>query len=179
MDERTCPFTIYTLSFSFEMLDWLRPLFLMFYSPARGMSEARDRAQLGPAALLAFLGHVGYAFYTELPYLVSQFGIRRTIILTVVITSSATSLISTALIFVPASIVFARLFDRRGSVTLTLRQEFAPVACTVFYALAASDLAALPFAFLLKSSGWLARISQWCLDYLINAQHARVPILQA
>ncbi len=36
-------------------MDWLRPLLLMFYAPARGMAEVRDRVPLGQAALLAVL----------------------------------------------------------------------------------------------------------------------------
>ena len=142
----------------------------MFYLPARGMSEARDRAQLVPAAFLAFLGHVGFALFTQLPYLISQFGRRSTIILAAILASSASSLITTSLIFVPASILIARLFDRRGSLKLTLQQEFTPVACIVFYVLAASDIAALPFAFLLKTSGLLARFSQWYVNYVVNLQ---------
>ncbi|HEX8687499.1 MAG TPA: hypothetical protein VF654_13415, partial [Pyrinomonadaceae bacterium] len=36
-------------------MTWLRPLLMMFYAPARGMAEVRDRVSLGQAALLAVL----------------------------------------------------------------------------------------------------------------------------
>ena len=59
------------------MSDWLRPLLLMFYAPARGMAEARDRAPLGQAALLALLlqvAHTVYSQWRELAALAQRFG---------------------------------------------------------------------------------------------------------
>ena len=49
------------------MMDWLRPLLLMFYAPARGMSEARERAPLGPAVLLALAAQFAVALYALWP----------------------------------------------------------------------------------------------------------------
>ena len=47
------------------MADWLRPLLLMFYAPARGMAEVRDRVPLGRAALLALLLQIAYTLYAQ------------------------------------------------------------------------------------------------------------------
>lgn len=155
------------------MRDWLRPLFLMFYSPARGLGEVRDRAKLVPAALLALLAKIGFAVYTQWPYLRVLVARRGAIIFAIVLVQSTSSLISTALIFVPAAILIARLYDKRGSMKLALQQEYAPAACVVFYAIAASDVAGLPLAFLLKSSGWLASFSRWYTDFLVDLQRQR------
>jgi tetratricopeptide (TPR) repeat protein len=153
------------------MTNWLRPLLLIFYAPGRGMSEARDRARIVPAALLALLSQFGFALYSQWDYLAGIFARRPLYIFVAALIQSASSLLSTALIFVPAAIIIARLFDRRGSMRLALQREYASVACIVFYCLAASDIAAFPVAFLLKSSGWLAAFSQWYTrDYLAMVQ---------
>jgi tetratricopeptide (TPR) repeat protein len=155
------------------MVNSLRPLWLMFYAPARGMSEARDRAQLIPALLLAFLAQLGFALYTQWPYLVALFTKRMTIIIPAVLVQSAGSLITTALIFVPCTIFIANLFERRGSLRLAIQQEYPSVAATVFYALAAANIAAMPLAWAAKASGWLAAVSVWYSGYVSALQHER------
>src|SRR5438270_5979779 len=58
-----------------------------------------------------------------------------------------------ALVFVPAAILVANLFERRASFGLVLRQEYAPTAATAFYALAAACLLALPLVSAANAAG--------------------------
>ena len=139
-------------------MDWLRPLLLMFYAPARGMAEVRDRAPLGQAALLAVLLQVAHALlaqWRELAGLAAQFGAWAAV---GVLFSSAGSVLLVALIYVPLSIFFANLFERRGSFGLVLRQEYATAGSTTLYALAAASLAALPLAYLDQTWGLSASV---------------------
>jgi tetratricopeptide (TPR) repeat protein len=143
----------------------------MFYAPMRGMSEARDRAPLVPAMVIAFLTQLGYASYTQWPYVLVLYPGRS--FLSIVVVNSIGSLITTAFIFVPAAILIANLFERRGSLSLALQQEFASTASTIFYALAAANIAAMPLALLAKSSGWAFSLNVQYLDYLTNLQKVR------
>ncbi len=154
------------------MVNWLRPLWLIFYAPVRGLSEARDRALLGPAMLLALLGQLAYAFYTKWPYVLSLLAGRASFTIAVMFDAIA-SLIITAFIFVPALILIANLFERRGGMGLALRQEFAAVAATVFYALAAANIVALPLAYLAKSSGWVLDLAGRYVTFLADLQRQR------
>lgn len=142
------------------MTDWLRPLLLMFYAPARGMSEARDRAALGKSALLALLAHGGYWLYALWPFLGEAFAQGGALIVGAVLLQSVYTLLAVAFVFVPLTLLIANLFERRGSFWLVLQQEYAAFASTVFYAWAAAHLMALPLAILMRESGaqaaWLA-----------------------
>ena len=128
---------------------------MMFYAPARGMGEVRDRAPLGPAVLLALLAHSAYMLYVLWPYLFGVEAIMRRGaggFLSVVWTAS-TSVLFLAIAFVPVVIFVANLFERRGGFGLALQQEYAPVAATLLYARAAASLAAIALAALLRASG--------------------------
>ncbi len=138
------------------MLDWLRPLWLMFYSPARAVSEARDNAPLLPAMLLAFLAQAVYLFFTEWIYRQGALGLRSVLVFLSVGFLSFGSVLFVALVFVPVTLLIANLFERRGSFGLVLQQEYAAFASTVFYAWAAAHLLALPLAFLASVGGVLA-----------------------
>jgi tetratricopeptide (TPR) repeat protein len=135
------------------MTDWLRPLLLMFYAPARGMAEVRDRAPLGRAALLALLGQMAHAVYAQWGAFGSPDGPRGALVAVAALINASTVLLPVALILVPLVIFFANLFDRRGSFGLVLRQEFGAVASTLFYAWTAACIAALPLAVLLRWAG--------------------------
>jgi hypothetical protein len=76
MDESAASVHHLLLAYTLMMIDWLRPLWLMFYSPARGMSEARDRAPLVPAMVIAFVAQTGYLFFTEWLYRHGSVGLR-------------------------------------------------------------------------------------------------------
>jgi tetratricopeptide (TPR) repeat protein len=145
------------------MLDWLKPFLMMFYAPSRAMGLVRDRAPLGFAAALALGAKVIYVLYMQWPYLAAQaragggvFGGFA------VLSGTVGSLLVVAVIFVPGVIFFANMFERRGSFSLVLQQEFAPAASAVFYSWAAAHIAALPVAVLSRLSGfeaqWLAEL---------------------
>lgn len=145
-------------------MDWLRPLLLMFYAPARGMAEVRDRAPLGRAALLAVLlqaAHMLVAHWRELAGLAASFGPWAGVR---VLISSAGSVLLVALVYVPISILVANLFERRGGFGLVLRQEYAAAASATLYALAAASLAALPLAYLDQATGLGASVEQSALS---------------
>lgn len=142
------------------MIDWLRPLLLMFYAPARGMSEVRETAPLGPATLLALLAQAAHVSYTESLQIFSPFVFVRQLVV---------PLLFVALVFVPTLIFLANLFERRASFGVAIQQEYAATASTVFYAWAAASLVALPLAILARTSGFEAsvfadsmrRVAEW------------------
>jgi tetratricopeptide (TPR) repeat protein len=142
------------------MPDWLRPLLLMFYSPSRGMAEARDRAQLGPSFLLALVAQSLLFAYIFWPYLfgAGATGVAGGFALFSALWSVMGALLFAAVVFVPVLIFVANMMERRGSFGVALQQEFAAVASTIFYARAAAALLALPLALLLRASGTEANV---------------------
>ena len=140
------------------MFDWLKPLLLMFYAPARGMALVRDRAPLGPAALLALCAQAAYELFTQWPYVARDFASSAPLAAFSVLRGAAGELLLLALVFVPLLVLFANLFERRASFGLALRQEYAPLASAVFYAWAAAHLVALPLAWLARQSGFEASV---------------------
>jgi tetratricopeptide (TPR) repeat protein len=144
------------------MLDWLKPFLLMFYAPVRAMGQVRDRAPLGFAAALALGAKVAYTLYTQWPYLAARIGAGGAFIGFTVLGGTVGSLLLIAVIFVPGLIFFANLFERRGSFSLVLQQEFAPAASAVFYSWAASHIVALPLAVLARVTGFEAR---WVAEF--------------
>jgi tetratricopeptide (TPR) repeat protein len=142
------------------MTDWLRPLLLLFYAPARGMAEVRDRAPLGQAALLALvlqMAHTLFAQWAELTGTVARFGAWAVVS---VLFASAGTLLLVGLVFVPLAVFFANLFERRGGFGLVIRQEYGAVASTTFYALGAASLLALPLAYLARKTGFDASVRE-------------------
>ncbi|HEX8142296.1 MAG TPA: hypothetical protein VF553_06835, partial [Pyrinomonadaceae bacterium] len=85
------------------MIEWLRPLSMMFYAPARGMEEVRERAALLRAVLLALVAQALYAFYTQWPHLKGGMALRSIFALV----ASGFSLLFIAFIFVPITIFVA------------------------------------------------------------------------
>lgn len=156
------------------MLNWLRPLWLMFFNPARGMGEARDRAPLAPAAVLALAAQAAYLFATQWMYLRSNFALSAAIALTSILLQSAGIVLLLALVFVPAGTLAANLFERRGSLGVVLRQEFAAFASAIFYAWAAANLIALPLAWLASVSGVAEAVGQSWLG-VIQEQQQQLP----
>lgn len=135
------------------MSNWLRPLLMMFYAPARGMAEVRDRAPLLQAALLALLLQAAHTLYTQWRELAGEalhFGAWAAVSGVLV---SAGYVLLIGLIFVPVAVLLANLLERRGSFGMALRQEYSATASAAFYALAAASLLALPLAYIAKASG--------------------------
>jgi tetratricopeptide (TPR) repeat protein len=150
------------------MMNWLRPLLMMFYAPARGMSEVRDRAPLAPAMLLALLAQIGYAFCTQWRFL-NPVILRAPSILWAILFESLLPLLFLAVIFVPAMALLSNLFERRASFGLVIQQEYASLAATTFYAWAAANLAAIPLALLARVSGLEAEFLVQFQKYLSTA----------
>jgi tetratricopeptide (TPR) repeat protein len=136
------------------MLDWLRPLLMMFYAPVRGMSEVRDRAPLGSALLLAVLAQSARSFYGLWTDPSGQAArLESPLLVGAVLVQSLGMVLLVALILVPITIFIANLFEGRGGFLLAMQQEYAPLASTVFYAWAAASLVSLPLAVLAHASG--------------------------
>jgi tetratricopeptide (TPR) repeat protein len=144
------------------MPEALKPFLLMFYAPSRAMALVREGAPLGFAAALALGAKVAYTLYTQWPYLGAQLKAGGAFVAFAALGGTVGSMLLVAVIFVPGLIFFANLYERRGSFSLVLQQEFAPAAAAVFYAWAAAHVAALPFAVLSRASGfeaeWLAQL---------------------
>ena len=139
-------------------MDWLRPLLMMFYAPARGMAEVRDRAPLAQAALLALLAQSAHGLCGLWPALSGTVGVVGMFFATLI--SSAGLMVVLAAIFVPAAIFCANLLERRGSYGLVLRQEYAAVLSCLFYALAAVSLLGVLFVVAGRASGYSAAIQE-------------------
>ncbi|MDT4955493.1 MAG: hypothetical protein QOJ02_3631 [Acidobacteriota bacterium] len=142
---------------------------MMFYAPARGMSEVRDRAPLAPAMLLALLAQIGYAFCTQWRFLNPKFVLYGPSILWAILFESLLPLLFLAVIFVPAMALLSNLFERRASFGLVIQQEYASLAATTFYAWAAANLAAIPLALLARVSGLEAEFLMQFQKYLSTA----------
>ncbi len=126
---------------------------MVFYAPARGMSEVRDRAPLVRVVLFALFAKMLYVLFTQWLFLKSAFVIRGPFALLSLLFQSASSLLILAVVFAPAAALVANLFERRGSFGLVLRQEYTALVSTILYAWAAANLLALPLALVANLSG--------------------------
>lgn len=134
---------------SFYMIDWLRLLLMIFYAPLRGMREVRNRGSLAPVVLMACLSQAAYNFVTKKlagPTLARD-GVFSELF------QGAMSIVLLAVVLVPIITLVANTFDRRGSFRVVFTQEYAPVAATLFYLLAAANIAAILIAAFLHYSG--------------------------
>ncbi|HEX8561126.1 MAG TPA: tetratricopeptide repeat protein [Pyrinomonadaceae bacterium] len=135
-------------------MDWLRPLLLMFYAPARGMAEVRDRAPLGQAALLAVLAQGAHVLYGLWPALAGSVGAAGMALASLL--NAAGVMLVLAAVFVPAAVFCANLLDRRGGFGLVLRQEYSTILSCVFYSLAAVSLLGVVLVALSRGFGFSA-----------------------
>ncbi len=139
-------------------MNLLKPLLLMFYAPGRALAAVRDRAPLGVAAVLALVAQVGLTLYSQWPFLFPALVRAGAWVVFGLVRDAAGSLLLIAFAFVPALVLFANWFERRGSFRLVLQQEYAPLASAVFYAWTAAHLIALPLAWLTRRSGFEADV---------------------
>jgi tetratricopeptide (TPR) repeat protein len=147
---------------------------MIFYAPARGLREVRDRAALAPAALVALIAHAAFFLcltWLYLGYLINP-GRPSTIFL--VIFQSAGSLVIIALIFCPLALFLSNLFERRASFRLLLQQEYAALAAAMFYALTAASLIATLLTIVASLSGVLQTLSSRMLGTLLE-QRSQLP----
>jgi tetratricopeptide (TPR) repeat protein len=134
-------------------MDWLRPLLMMFYAPARALRVVRDRASLAPAMMMAWLTQLVYAYFIQWLFLRNSFVLPTARSLLAGVVQSAILLLLVAVILVPVIIMMSNLFERRGSLGLVIRQEYASLAASCFYALTAANLIGIPLALLANVSG--------------------------
>lgn len=146
---------------------------MMFYAPARGMSEVRERAPLAPAMLLALLAQVAYMLYSQWSFLSPRFILRGASILWALLFESLLPLLFIAVIFVPAMALLANLFERRASFGLVIQQEYAPLASATLYAWTAANVAAIPLALVARASGFEAEFIVQFQKYLSVAVEQR------
>lgn len=158
-----------------KMIDWLRPLWMMFYAPARALREVRDRASLAPSALLALLTQGVFLFYIVRLYLTDQIKGLGSLLFLSVLLQSAGMLLALGLIFVPIAIFLTNAFEQRGSFKLILQQEYAATVSTVFYAASAASLVSVLLVFLGKVSHFQAAISEGLVVWMEQQQRQMPP----
>jgi tetratricopeptide (TPR) repeat protein len=146
------------------MTDWLRLLLMIFYAPLRGMRGMRDRGSLAPVALIAFLSQAAYIYVTE------KFGALSTGGVISDLFQAAMIVVLVAVLLVPIATLVANMFERRGSFRVVITQEYAPVAATLFYVLAAANLISILIAVVLHYSGIQAQQIAYILQ---NPDQAR------
>jgi tetratricopeptide (TPR) repeat protein len=129
---------------------------MVFYAPARGLREVRDRASLASAALVGLITYAGFFYFVTALYLSSLINPRHPATILSIVLQSAGFLVIIAIVFCPLSLFLSNLFARRGSFRLLLQQEYAALAATMFYSLAASSL----IASLLTAIASLSKVQQ-------------------
>src|SRR4051812_20572610 len=117
-------------------MNLLRPLLMMFYAPARALGEVRDRAPLGASLLLAVVMQSAYSVYALWSGRGGEAaaGLSGPRLVGAIVLQSIGLVLLIGIILVPITIFVANLFERRGSFTLAIQQEYAPLASTIFYA---------------------------------------------
>ncbi|HVS21232.1 MAG TPA: hypothetical protein VHD88_05250, partial [Pyrinomonadaceae bacterium] len=134
------------------MLDWIRLLLMLCYAPARGMKAVRDRAWLAPAIFTALLAQFLNVIVTQ--FLAgNRVFLSSGVLFTLTLFQSALTLVPVALILIPLLMVVANIFDRRGSFSVVITQEYASVASVVFYVLTAVNVGAILIAVFFHFSG--------------------------
>ena len=127
---------------------------MMFYAPTRALREVRDRAPLGQAALVAWLVASAFTLYVLWPAYAGGRAAPGAFAVFAVALRAAQSLLFAAIALTPVVIFVANLFERRGSFGVTVRQEYAATAAAIFFARAASEIAALPLLVVARVSGF-------------------------
>jgi tetratricopeptide (TPR) repeat protein len=146
-----------------DMTDWLRLVLMIFYAPLRGMSEVRDRSALFPAIICAYISQIAYVFSVQ--WLSGNKALlSRPETVASSLFQAATSLLPIVIVLVPLLALTANIFDRRGSFSLVLQQEYASLASVIFYALIAANLVTIVISVFFHVSGvqaaYVARSAQ-------------------
>jgi tetratricopeptide (TPR) repeat protein len=148
---------------------------MIFYAPARGLREVRDRAPLAPAALVALISHAVFFFCVTLLFLRYLSNPRSPATIFAVILESASSLVILALVFCPLALFLSNLFERRASFRLRLQQDYAPLASTMFYCLTASSLIATILTLAATISGVQPTMANRILDGMLSQRDQLPP----
>jgi tetratricopeptide (TPR) repeat protein len=136
-----------------KTLEWLRLLSMIFYTPARGLREVRDRAPLTAIALMAWISQLLYSVVSlwlsgNRSLLVAGPGAVMRLLF-----QSMLSLLLIGGVLVPLIAFVANIFERRGRFSLLLQQEYASLASTFLYALVIANLVTIPMAIFFHFSG--------------------------
>ena len=135
------------------MADWLRQFLMIFYAPLRGLREVRDRGSLGSSVVCAYGVQVAYLFLIQL-LAGDRMMLRRGPMLVLgVLFNAVAPILTVAVVIVPVMTLIANLFDRRGSFSVVLQQEYGSLASVCFYALSAASVLTLIIATFLHFSG--------------------------
>ena len=152
------------------MLDWLRLLLMIFYAPARGIREVRDRGALAATGLFAVIANAAFLLVLAGLFLPAMVSVRRPLSIVVVVFQSAGCVLFVAFIVVPVAILLLNLMDRRGSYRLIMQQEYAAVAATFLYGLGAASLIALGVTLAGKFSGVLESLGNETFQSFMQQQ---------
>ena len=138
------------------MTDWLKLLGMIFYAPLRGMREVRDHASLGPAVLCAYLAQVAYIFATQ--WLTGDRSLltHGPLIIGGAFFQGVAPILTIAIVFVPLLALTTNLFDRRGSFSVVLQQEYGSLASVAFYMFTAASLLTIVITVFFHFSGFQA-----------------------
>ena len=137
----------------------LRPLLTLLYSPSRGMAEIAAAAPylvasgLAIAATILYRGILSRELWRTFqainnaparPGMISPAAMLISLLFKQIY-ACASPLFFLAVVFVPACVFAANLFDHRASFSVRLRQEYAPLlSCTLFAWAAAHLLMVIP-----------------------------------
>ena len=139
------------------MTDWLRLVAMTFYAPLRGLREVRDRGALGPAVVCAYVIQVAYIFL--ILWLAGDQAIltRSPGAIAGTLFQGVAPILTIAVVVVPVTLLIANLFDRRGSFSVVLQQEYGSLASVAFYILTGVSLIAILAATFFHFSGIQAK----------------------
>jgi len=138
------------------MTDWLKIAAMIFYAPLRGLREARDRGGMLPAFVCAYMIQLGYVFLIRWIAGDQAIFTRGLAGVAGVMFSAVAPILTVAVVIVPVATLIANLFDRRGSFSVVLQQEYGALVSIGFYVLSAASIITLLIATLLHFSGFQA-----------------------
>jgi tetratricopeptide (TPR) repeat protein len=135
------------------MTEWLRALGMIFYAPLRGMREVRDRGGLVPAVVCAYVVQVAYIFL--ILWLAGDHSVfsRGAGTIASYLFQAVAPILTVAVVVVPITTLIANLFDRRGSFSVVLQQEYGSLASVAFYVLTAASVITILIATFFHFSG--------------------------
>ena len=117
------------------------------------MREARDHGTLGPAVVCAYVVQMAYIFWMQ--FLAGNHSLLKSGPASVVGTlfQAVAPILTVAIVVVPVMTLIANLFDRRGSFSVVLQQEYGSLASVAFYVLTGTSAVAILIAAFLHFSG--------------------------
>jgi tetratricopeptide (TPR) repeat protein len=157
------------------MADWLRFLLMLFYAPMRGMREVRDRGALASAALIALLAQFSYSIITLSLAGNKGFLLAGPSSIVRLLFQSATFLLLVAGVLVPIIAFVSNIFERRGSFSLLLQQEYAALGSSFLYAFAISNFYGIVAAVLLHFTGLQAAYVNASIESAVQVTNWSLP----